>query len=782
MAASDATLVKRDGTRVPFDDGKVCASVRRALEAADASSSASASLAERAAAVTAAVARGVGAGAEAAEAVEAVEAVEVGVEAVQDVVERSLMATGEYAAAKLYILYRERRAERRRLHGLAIKVEADGLPAATTPWGEIGYVTFKRTYARVLGEGGSGSGGGSGGASAGAGKVGRTEEFEDTVRRVLEACQTQLGVGFTSAELSRARGYLLRLKGSVAGRFMWQLGSATVARLGLASLQNCAFTAIDEPVRPFVWIFDFLMLGSGCGFSVQRQHVGKLPPLLDADVQVSRRDTKDADFIVPDSREGWVALLERVLEAYFSRGRSFTYSTVLIRGSGSRIAGFGGVANGPESLCSGVADICGVLRRRRGQRLGSVDCLDLVNIVAAIVVSGNVRRSALLAIGDADDLEFLRAKRWDLGGVPNWRAMSNNSVACDDVAQLPDEFWEGYRGNGEPYGLINLRLARAVGRLADGDRYPDPDVVGFNPCAEQGLAKYETCCLAEIFLPNVESADECADIATLLYRICKHSLLLPCHAPETQAAVHRNMRMGLGVTGYLQATEAQRAWLPAVYERLRAFDAEYSARVGCPRSVKLTTCKPSGTLSLLAGVTPGVHPAIFQHFIRRVRMAAGSRLAELCRARGYLCEFQRRFDGSLDKSTTVVEFPCCYPEGVALARDTDAVRQLEHVRRMQTDWSDNSVSVTVYYRLEELPAIRAWLAQNYATCVKTVSFLLHSDHGFAQAPYEEISEEEYRRLKAGVRPIVGGLEDEEDDAELLLDLGAECASGACPVK
>ena len=201
--------------------------------------------------------------------------------------------------------------------------------------------------------------------------------------------------------------------------------------------------------------------------------------------------------------------------------------------------------------------------------------------------------SACICIGDHDDVEYLRAKRWDLGNIPNWRAMSNNSVACDDVAQLPEEFWEGYKGNGEPYGLINLNLARRIGRSKDGAKYPDPSVEGFNPCAEQGLANHETCCLSEIFLPNLTSFGEAVDVATMAYRICKHSLLLPCHHPETHAIVQKNLRMGIGITGYMQATEEQRGWLSPLYEKLRIYDVEYSAKLGVATSVKLTTCKPS---------------------------------------------------------------------------------------------------------------------------------------------------------------------------------------------
>jgi ribonucleoside-triphosphate reductase len=623
-----------------------------------------------------------------------------------------------------------------------------------TPWGPTGQITFTRTYAREV--------------------KGVKESYPETIERIIEACDKQLKCGFTPREEDKLRLYFSQLKGSVAGRFWWQLGTPTVRRLGLASLQNCAATVVDDPIRPFTWAMDMLMLGSGVGYNIQREYVNELPKARRA--KIVRQDDAGADFIVPDSREGWVKLLGRVLKAHFLSGKGFTYSTHCVRGKGAAIKGFGGVASGPEELCWGMEQISNVLNSRAGKKVRPIDCLDIMNIIGYIVVAGNVRRSAQVAIGDADDIEFLNAKRWDLGNIPNWRAMSNNSVASGDTTTLPEEFWEGYLGNGEAYGLINLPLSRRVGRLGD-TMYPDPDVTCYNPCCEQGLGSYETCCLAEIFLPNIESVSEMMDVCRLLYRINKHSLALKCHHPETQEIVNRQMRMGIGITGVMQATEKQKEWLAPCYDYLRAFDKEYSYEHKWPESIKLTTVKPSGTLSLLAGVTPGCHPGYSRFFIRRIRIASSSELVGRCRDSGYHCEPVRNLDGTEDHNTTVVEFPCRYPDNAVLASDVTAVQQLENVKWLQTVWSDNSVSCTVYYKKEELPEIKQWLAENFTDGVKTCSFLLHSDHGFAQAPYEEITKEKYEELVAKTTPITD-VNISEDDFEL-----EECsAGGACPVK
>ena len=294
-------------------------------------------------------------------------------------------------------------------------------------------------------------------------------------------------------------------------------------------------------------------------------------------------------------------------------------------------------------------------------------------------------------------------------------------------------------------------------------------------CAEQSLAPYETCCLAEVFLPNVTSKEEFLDILELLYRINKHSLLLPSHHPETEAIVHKNMRMGIGLTGIMQCTEEQLSWMDDGYEFLREFDDMYSEENDMNRSVKLTTVKPSGTLSLLPGVTPGIHPGYARFMYRRIRIATENPLAELCRKSGYPTEYVKNSDGSEDYNTVVVTFPFSYPEGTTLAKDMTALDQLKAVQRLQTSWSDNSVSCTVYYKKEEIPMIREYLEKHYKTKHKSLSFLLHKDHGFLQAPYEEVTREQYEALITSTVPINAVAAAEFEGAD-------ECASGACPIR
>lgn len=556
-----------------------------------------------------------------------------------------------------------------------------------------------------------------------------------------------------------------------------------------------------------------------------------------------------------DSREGWVALIRDVLRSYFVTGKGFRYSVNGVRPRGQPLVSFGGIASGPDPLVQLVSGISSLLDDCRGKKISPLQAHDIACMICKTVVAGNIRRVAAISIGDKDDIEYLQAKRWDLHPVPDYRFMSNNTVYCDDINTLPEAFWENFtEGGGEAYGLFNRKLAQTCGRLADGDKYPDPLVQGLNPCGEQSLAPGETCCLAELFLSNFSSQEEFQDAAKLIYRACKHSLTLPCHHQVTEDIVHKNMRMGLSVTGYLQATPEQVSWLGPTYEKLREFDKEYSEKIGRNTSVKLTTVKPSGTVSLMAGVTPGCHPGLYRYYRRRVRIASDSPLIDECRKRGYFveptvyqrgtnnleipdgCSTMNNFEGDLhyqyvfkdmlpwktfvrkrlydnlelvtihdhsngssmtthsytekgsnkeievtvDNRTMVVEFPSETPHGTPIAEDMDIIQQLDVVRTLQREWSDNCVSFTGYYKIEDVPRIREYLMKYYNTELKTCSFHLESGGKYLQLPYESISKEVYEHERALCSPLdtlfVG------DTTTDIVDIDTECEGGLCPVK
>lgn len=624
------------------------------------------------------------------------------------------------------------------------------------PWGwnGMGYIVYKRTYSRELYEGGP------------------TEEWFQTVERCVNGAEG-IGAMYTKKELERLYDYVFNLKATFSGRALWQLGTENIDIFGGSSLCNCYFLPMGD-LEDFEVLFNYLMLGGGVGFTVERAKVHSLP-IPKQGVVITHEHTNDADIIVPDKREGWSNLLHSVLKAYFETGKSFTYSTIIVRPKGAKLGKFGGTASGPEALIDGITDICAILDERAAKRkkLRSIDVLDICNIIGRVVVAGSARRSAQIALGDPDDFLFLRAKNWATGDIPGWRANSNNSVYADSYEEIIDEVWKGYDGSGECYGFVNRNLSRKVGRLLE--RVNDSDIEGFNPCAEIGLSNYESCNLSTIFLPNITSKAEFIDIAILMYKTQKAITSLPYISDKTTKIVQKNRRLGLSITGILQATDEQRSWCDEVYVKLREFDKEWSEKLGVPASIKLTTVQPSGTLSLLPGVTPGIHPAYARFYVRRVRFGNDDPLVEHCRKAGFPVQFDIGIDGREDYSRYVVSFPCESPEGAMLAKDMTAIEQLDWLRWAQKTWADNAVSVTVYYRKEELHDIQVWLKEHYEDSVKSVSFLLHSDHNFVLPPYEEITEKEYHSMVRSVKMITSD--------SLGSDVSfSDCAGGSCPVR
>lgn len=632
----------------------------------------------------------------------------------------------------------------------------DSYSLKKAPWGfnGMGEIVFLRTYSRKK-------------------ENGENETWTETLQRVVNGAH-EIGVDYTKKEAEALFDHMFNLRCSFSGRALWQLGTPLVQKFNGSSLNNCYFTNIEK-VEDFELLFEYLMLGGGVGFSVERSKIHDLPKVKPG-VVITQERSNDADIIVPDSRHGWKRLLHAVLKSYFETGKSFSYSTILIREYGAPLKTFGGTASGPGALIDGIADICKVLSGREGKKLRSIDVLDICNIIGRIVVSGSSRRSAQIAMGDPDDVLFLRAKNWSTGTVPAWRANSNNSIYADSYEEIMSELWKGYDGSGEPYGLLNRKLARSVGRL--GEKNPDPSIEGFNPCAEIALADGESCNLATIYLPNIESLKQLKEISILLYKVQKQITRLTYPYEKTTNIVRKNARLGQNITGVLQVGAEKIEWLDEAYKNLFAFDKQYSKEKGWPTSIRLTTVQPSGTLSLLPGVTPGIHPAFAQYYVRRVRFGSADPLVDACRKRGYKVQWDIGLDGREDHTRYVVDFPCMSPEGSVLATSMTAVEQLEWVKKMQTVWADNAVSVTVYYRKEELSFIKDWLAKNYDNGVKSVSFLLYSDHNFPLPPYEEVSKEEYEKLLAKIDFSVP-LQGNSFDGDLDLD---NCATGACPIK
>ena len=617
-------------------------------------------------------------------------------------------------------------------------------------WSNLAKVVYKRTYARK--------------------DNGTLENWADTVERVI-AGNVQ-GHNVTAEEIERLRYYLMNRKAGPAGRGWWYSGAPSHKKLGGVALNNCWFVAGDE-WNNFVLAQDLLMLGGGVGMSVEHRFVSKLPRLK-KDVNIVSKDTKDADFIVPDSREGWNELTRRVLEAYFVTGKSFSYSTVCIRPAGEQIKGFGGVSSGPKPLVTYIDKLVALLKSREGRHLRPVDAADILCSIGEMVVSGNVRRSAIIILGDPWDKEYLKAKRWDLGNIPTQRAMANFSVVVDDVEDLHPLFWKTYE-QGEPFGLVNRKNIQKFARM--GELKPDT-AVGVNPCAEATLEDGEPCNLQEIALPNLLNEEEFIQAARLMHRWGKRVTMETYHQPKCDAVVKRNRRIGTGITGCLQSPLFTPESLDRAYAAIQKENREYSKELNIPESIRTTVIKPSGTISKVMDCYEGVHPAYSRYIIQRVRFSGSDPLLPLLKEAGHYMEPTIRFDGTLDHNTQVVDFYVAAPESAPVADENWTTwKQLDVVKMAQKHWADQAVSVTVYYKREELDELKNWLKDNLKY-LKTISFLCHSEHGFKQAPKEKISKEQYEKLSSKIKPI--NIDNGVGDGDLLSSM--ECEGGACPVK
>ena len=596
-------------------------------------------------------------------------------------------------------------------------------------WGPLGYITYKRTYARII-EGEN-----------------RKEEFWETIRRVVEGCYSiqkehcmKLSLPWSDKKAQKSAQTMFdkiwNFKFSPPGRGLWMMGTEFIARHGSMSLNNCGFASTADInlkySKAFEFVMDALMLGVGVGFDTKG--AGK--------ITIKKPKEGYFDFQIPDSREGWVEALKLILEAYFLGKQVPNYDFSEIRIAGEPIRGFGGIASGPGPLKSMLEDIQTILKAGIGHKITSIDIVDIMNYIGKCVVAGNVRRSAEIALGDPTDLDFVTCKQ-DEEALYSHRWASNNSVFA--VKGLDYLFIANQIAiNGEP-GVFWLENARDYGRMGDPPNYKDKKAAGVNPCGEQTLESFELCCLVETFPSRHESYEEFQDTLKYAYLYSKSVTLVNTHWKETNAVMLKNRRMGISQTGIIEAfvKHGRRTileWSDRGYNYLRDLDETYSDWLCVPKSIKITTVKPSGTVSLLPGVPPGIHYPHSEYYIRRIRLSKNSDLIEPIRNAGYKIE-----DDLYSPNTVIAEFPIHEKYFDRSKNEVSIWEQAENAAAYQKYWSDNQVSITITFSEEEADQIKHVL-ECYEDKLKSVSFLPIKEHGYKQAPYEEITKEQYEEI------------------------------------
>jgi len=623
-------------------------------------------------------------------------------------------------------------------------------------FGALGQFTYLRTYSRVKDDG-------------------TNEQWWETVRRVVEGTYRmqerhikQHGLGWDpkKAQQSAQEMYdrIWSLKFTPPGRGLWAMGSElTEARGVYSALNNCGFVSTEnvatEGGKPFEFLMDMSMLGVGVGFDVRGADTCPVH-----DVEHNHNET----FSIPDTREGWVEATGKILDAYLlNHGRKlphFSYSN--IRPAGQPIKGFGGVAAGPGPLIQLHNNIIDVLENRVGNMLTATDIVDIMNLIGVCVIAGNVRRTAEIVFGPDTD-EYLDLKNYEVNPERNdfekgWGWTSNNSIFAQ-IGQDYSHAAERTARNGEP-GYAWLSNMQNFSRMNNGPDFKDHRARGGNPCLEQTLEPYELCCLVETYPANHDDLADYKRTLKFAYMYAKTVTLGATHWPETNRVLLRNRRIGTSMTGIAQfitnnSIETLRAWAESGYETIQYYDEVYSDWLAVPRSIKTTSVKPSGTVSLLAGATPGLHYPESRYYIRRVRVATNSPLLSPLQKSGYHVE-----PSVTDSSSMVVSFPIGLGDNIRTIDDVSMWEQLSLAAFMQRHWADNQVSATITFKPHEADQI-PFALDYFQYQLKGVSFLPKLEIGgaYKQMPYEAITKEEYdamseRIMDADFSTVVEGFQ------------------------
>jgi len=543
---------------------------------------------------------------------------------------------------------------------------------------------------------------------------------------------------------------------------------------------NCTYIAIDDP-RAFDEMMYILMCGTGVGFSVERQYVSKLPEVAD---ELYETNTV---IKVKDSKIGWASSLRELISLLYS-GRIPVWDLSKIRPSGARLKTFGGRASGPEPLDALFKFCIRIFKQAIGRRLTSLECHDLCCKIADVVVVGGVRRSALISLSNLSDDRMRRAKMGQWWEENEHRALANNS-ACyterPDFESFLKEWVSMYESRAGERGIFSRVAARKVAER-NGRRDVNHEF-GTNPCSEIILRPNQGCNLSEAVIRSTDTLDDLkrkVRIATILgtmqATLTKFRYLRPIWRKNTE----EEALLGVSLTGImdhptmagLNGEHKLSEWLREL--RIVAVDtnAEWAAKLGINQSTAITCCKPSGTVSQLVDSASGIHPRFSPYYIRRVRADAKDPLAKMMQEQGVPCE-----EAFGKPNVLVFSFPMKAPKHAICTKDVAALDQLELWKIYQDNWCEHKPSITVYYKNEEFLQVGQWVWDNF-DIISGISFLPYSDHIYKQAPYEEITEEQYATLLANSPEIMFdklGEYEKEDNTKGTQTLS--CSGGVCDI-
>jgi len=508
---------------------------------------------------------------------------------------------------------------------------------------------------------------------------------------------------------------------------------------------NCSFVPVDSP-RSFDETMYILMCGTGVGFSVEYKYVNKLPAVP----ELFEKST--TVIVVEDSKTGW-AKGYRELLAMLWAGQVPAIDVSKLRPAGARLKTMGGRSSGPQPLINLFDFTIAKFKAAAGRQLKPIEAHDIMCKIGEVVVVGGVRRSAMISLSNINDIEMAAAKSGNWWEHNTQRALSNNSVAYSrkpPMEQFIAEWKNLYDSKSGERGIYNVAAAQK--QAARWGRR-DPEIhYGTNPCSEIILRPYQFCNLSEVVIREDDTLAEIEDkvrLATILgtwqSTLTDFKYLRKIWKDNTE----EERLLGVSITGQFghkfmsgqEGLDKLGAFLSELRDLAREVNKEESNRVGINESAAITCVKPSGTVSQLTGVSSGMHPWHSPYYIRTVRGDKKDPLSTFLKEVGIPVED----DFMKPDQTYVFSFPVKAPEGAIVRDDLTALDHLNTWLAYQREWCEHKPSITVSVKEDEWMEVGAWV-YHYFDEVSGISFLPHSDHSYKQAPYQEITKEEYQNL------------------------------------
>jgi len=543
---------------------------------------------------------------------------------------------------------------------------------------------------------------------------------------------------------------------------------------------NCSFIAVDSP-RAFDEAMYILMNGTGVGFSVEQKYINELPVIAESFFQT------DTTIVVDDSKLGWAKAFKELI-ALLYQGQIPNWDVSKVRPAGARLKVFGGRASGPDPLVDLFNFTIETFRVAAGRKIKSIEAHDLMCKIGEVVVVGGVRRSALISLSNLDDFEMAKAKSgqwWEGNGQ---RALANNSAVYNskpNTAQFLREWRNLYESKSGERGIYNIDSVRK--HIDKFGRRDSSLVGGTNPCGEILLRPNEFCNLTEVVIEASDTKE------TLLEKVRLATILGTWQSTLTNFKyIRKTWRdnceeerlLGVSLTGIYgnKITATNGKALEALLDEMRDLSVSVNDKeaksLNINPSVSITCVKPSGTVSQLTGVSSGIHPWYSEYYVRSVRADNKDPLTQFLKDSGIPFEP----DVMKPEVTTVFYFPIKAPKNAVLTKDLTAIDHLEMWKTYRTHWTEHNPSVTVNVEEDEWMRVGAWVFDNFDS-IGGVSFLPSVEHSYKQAPYQEISKEEYeawlKKMPDSIRWEMLSLYETTDGTTGSQELS--CVAGACEI-